>query len=88
MDMGATMPMGGAPTDAPLNDTGIDFSNSTQASIFLGEILDDSAFQIEANRYARYFWYGVCTLIGICAIFNFVQKVTAKMRYVDYVSKV
>ena len=75
--------MGGAPTDGtPLNASGIDFSNDTQASMFLGEILDDSMFQIDGNMYARNFWYGVCAVIGICAFFNVVQKATVHMRYV------
>ena len=74
--------MGGAPTDSPLNASGIDFSNATQASTFLGEILDDTEFQIEGNMYARNFWYGVCAVIAICAFFNATQKMTVKMRYV------
>ena len=76
------MTMDGAPTDSPLNASGIDFSNSTQASMFLGEILDDTEFQIDGNMYARNFWYGVCTVIAICAFFNAIQKTTVKMRYV------
>jgi ferric-chelate reductase len=82
MDMGSSMTMGGAPADSPLNASGVDFSNSTQAANFLGEILDDTLFQVEANMYARNFWYGVCAVIAICAFFNAAQKITAKMRYV------
>lgn len=78
MDMG-DMGMGGA--NAPLNDSGVDFSNYTQASNFLGEILDDTVLQVEANMYARNFWYGVCAVIAVCAFFNLVQKATARMRY-------
>lgn len=88
MEMAMTMTMGGDSSGAPLNDTGVDFTNSTQASTFLGDVLDDTLFQIEANRYARYFWYGVCTLIGICAFSNLVQKMTTKMRYISCVSLV
>lgn len=80
MDMGDSMMMGGAPTDSPLNASGIDFSNDTQASMFLGEILDDTEFQIDGNMYARNFWYGVCALIAVCAIFNFSQKAIFKLR--------
>jgi len=76
------MPMGGAPSDSPLNASGIDLSNSTQASTFLGEILDDTEFQIDGNMYARNFWYGVCAFIGICTVFNMAQKITFKMRQV------
>ena len=76
------MTMGGAPTDgSPLNALGIDFSNSTQASTFLGEILDDTVFQVDGNMYARNFWYGVCAVIGTCALFNLMQKATTRMRY-------
>jgi ferric-chelate reductase len=81
MDMGSTMMMGGAPTDSPLNASGIDFSNSTQASMFLGEILDDTVFQVDGNMYARNFWYGVCAVIGTCTFFNVAQKITFRMRY-------
>ncbi len=82
MDMSG-MGMGGADgTDMPLNDTGVDFSNMTQAEDFLSEILDDTDFQVIGNAYARYFWYGVVVLIGICAIFNIIQKTTLRMRYV------
>ena len=82
MDMGDTMMMGGASTDAPLNASGVDFSNSTQASMFLGEILDDTEFQVDGNMYARNFWFGVCAVIATCAFFNATQKMTVKMRYV------
>ena len=68
--------------DMPLNDTGVDFSNMTQAEDFLSEILDDTEFQVIGNAYARYFWYGIVVLIGICAIFNMIQKTTLRMRYV------
>ncbi len=80
------MMMGGAPTDSPLNPSGIDFSNSTEASMFLGKILDDSQFQIDGNMYARNFWYGVCAFIGVCAFFNFAQKITFKLRWVQAAS--
>ena len=78
MDMG-----GGDGMDMPLNDTGVDFTNTTQAEDFLSEILDDTEFQVIGNAYARYFWYGVVVLIGICAIFNMIQKTTLRMRYVN-----
>ncbi|KAG4032197.1 hypothetical protein MFRU_007g01090 [Monilinia fructicola] len=81
MDMSDGMTMGGAPSDgSALNDTGLNFSNMTQAAEFLGEILDDSIFQIDGNAAARNFWYGVCAVIGIAAFFNFAQKVTAFSR--------
>ncbi len=57
------------------------FSNETEASDFLEEILDDSDLQIQGNKFARYFWYGVVTVIGVTAIFNLIQKAILKMRY-------
>lgn len=83
--MGDTMTMGGAPTDAPLNASGIDFSNETDASLFLGEILDDTMFQVDANMYARHFWYGICAVIAAFAIGNILQKATVKIRSVFHV---
>lgn len=73
--------MDGSSMDGPLTAVGVDFSNSSQAADFLGEILDDTVFQVEGNAYARRFWYGVCAIIATCAIFNLIQKVTANIRY-------
>jgi ferric-chelate reductase len=82
MDM--SMPMGGVSaggsSTVALNDSGVDFSNETQAFNFLGEILDDSQFQIDGNRYARYFWYGTVVVIAIAGIFNAVQRLILKQR--------
>lgn len=75
MDMSDGMTMGGAPSDgSALNE------NMTQAADFLGEILDDSIFQIEGNVAARHFWYGVCAVIATAAFFNFAQKATTFTR--------
>lgn len=82
------MDMSGDGMDMPLNDTGVDFSNMTQAEDFLAEILDDTEFQVIGNAYARYFWYGVVVLIGICAIFNIIQKTTLRMRLRGAAAKV
>lgn len=76
------MGMGGGSSSAPLNDSGVDFSNETQAFNFLQEILNDSVLQVTGNDFARYFWYGVVVVIGIAAIFNAVQKITLKTRFV------
>jgi len=81
MDMSG-MGMGGGSSSAPLNDSGVDFSNETQAFNFLQEILNDSVLQVTGNDFARYFWYGVVVVIGIAAIFNAVQKITLKTRFV------
>ena len=66
----------------PLNDSGVDFSNETQAFDFLQMILDDSQWQVDGNYYARCFWYGVCVIIGITGIFNLIQVLDLKMRFV------
>lgn len=70
-------------SSTPLNSSGMDFSNRTQALDFLGQILDDSVFQVTGNQYARYFWYGVVVVIGIAGIFNFVEMMTLKNRLVS-----
>ncbi|KAK9329579.1 ferric reductase NAD binding domain-containing protein [Lipomyces starkeyi] len=72
------MSMGGSST--PLNDSGVDFSNETQAFDFLQLILDDSEFQVVGNAYARAFWYGIVVVIGIAAIFNIIWVMTLKLR--------
>ncbi len=76
-----SMPGMGDDLSHALNDTGVDFSNDTQAMDFLGEILNDTDLQISGNAFARYFWYGVVAVIGIAAIFNLVQKSTLQFRY-------
>lgn len=77
MDMGSTMMME--------RRTAIDFFNETDAADFLAEILDDTVLQVVGNMYTRDFWYGVCTVISICAFFNLVQKATIRARYVEFV---
>jgi ferric-chelate reductase len=67
-------------TLVPLNDSGVDFSNFTQAFNFQQEILDDTILQIIANGYATDFWYGIVVVIGIATIFNVTWKVLLQMR--------
>lgn len=71
---------GGDSSDGPLDDTGIDFTNITDATTFLGEILDDTVFQIDGNMYASNFWYGVCGVIAICAFLNAYREVISALR--------
>ena len=73
--------MGGSASSAPLNASGVDFSNETQAMDFLGEILDDTVFQIDGNRHARYFWYAIVVVIGIASICNVLQTAKLRARY-------
>lgn len=81
MDMG--MDMGGdSPSSSPLNATGVDFSNETQAFDFLQEILDDSTLGAIGNQYARYFWYGIVVVIGIASLCNIAQRSVLWMRWV------
>jgi ferric-chelate reductase len=81
MDM--SMPGGGdgdSSSLVPLNDSGVDFSNYTQAFNFQQEILDDSILQVIANTYARAFWYGVVVVIAIGAAVNFGRRLHLHLR--------
>jgi ferric-chelate reductase len=70
MDMGG-MDMGsGDSSMTPLNDSGVDFSNETQAFNFLQEILDDTYLQVDGNQAARKFWYGIVVVISAATICN------------------
>jgi len=88
MDMDGSMSMGmgmGGDSDSgmvPLLATGVDFSNETQASDFLADLLDDSVLQIQGNQYARYFYYGVVVLIGLFAMSNIYNKIIERSRSV------
>jgi len=75
MDMG-----GDSDSQMPLSATGVDFSNSTQASDFLDNLLDDSTLQVTGNQYARYFWYGVVAVVAIAAMFNLFHLIRLRMR--------
>ena len=72
---------GGDMSSAPLNDTGVDFSNETQALNFLGEILDDTFLQIDGNNAATNFWYGIAVVLGLAALCNIVWTTTLCSRY-------
>lgn len=73
---------GGGASSGPLNDTGVDFSNETQAFDFLQEILSDDVFQPESIVYSVYFWYGTVVAIGIASALNIAQRLIAQRRYV------
>lgn len=70
------------PTLTPLYATGYDLTNDTQASMFLSMMLSDSILQVWANDHARYFWYGVVTIIGIMGIHNLLWRLDLKWRSV------
>jgi ferric-chelate reductase len=78
MDMDMDMSSGAPFT--PLNDSGVDFSNETQAFNFLQDVLDDSYFQIVSVQYTRYFWYGIVVMIGIATTCNLICVVLLRAR--------
>ena len=77
MDMGSD----GSSTIMPLNTTGVDFTNATQASDFLSDLLDDTELQVIGNQYARYFWYGIVVVIGLASLLNVFSVVASRYRY-------
>ncbi|KAF8849426.1 ferric reductase-like protein like transmembrane component [Acephala macrosclerotiorum] len=75
------MSMGsGSSSLTPLNDSGVNFSNFTQAYNFQQEILDDTILQVIVNSYARYFWYGIVVVIGIATLSNVGRKIHLHLR--------
>jgi ferric-chelate reductase len=77
------MPMGSGSSSSslvPLNDSGVDFSNFTQAYNFQQEILDDTILQVIANSYARAFWYGIVVTIAIATLLNVGIKLHLQIR--------
>ena len=80
MDMSMSMPAMSGDSSPALNATGVDFSNDTQAMEFLGQILDDTDLQISADADARYFWYGILSVVGVAAIFNVIEKTNFRLR--------
>ena len=68
---------------APLNDSGIDFSNATDAGNFLDEILDDTFFLPQGELFAQYFWYGIAALIGLATLSNIISYAVVSSRYVS-----
>ena len=82
--MDNTMPgmaNGSSTTLTPLNATGYDLTNQTQAMTFLSLMLDDSILQIWSKHYTEYFWYGIVTVIGLTAIHNLFWRLTLESRY-------
>ena len=78
----------GGDGSAPLNASGVDFSNETQAMQFLGAMLDDSVLQVYGNAHARDFWYGVVVFLGITGVSNAIWRVTLKMRHVSQITRI
>jgi len=76
--------MGGSTQMVPLSADGVDFTNATQATDFLGDLLDDTILQVIGNDYAQYFWYGVVVVIGIAAVLNFFTILLHRSRLVAF----
>ena len=70
-----------------LNDTGVDFSNDTQAMDFLGQMLDDTDLLVSGNAFARYFWYGAVAVIFVATICNILEKTILNLRCVFSASR-
>lgn len=66
----------------PLNESGVDFANQTQAYNFLQELLNDAPFQPAGTSAARKFWYGVVVVVGAAALHNIIWKATLRARLV------
>ncbi|KAK0869765.1 ferric-chelate reductase Frp1 [Friedmanniomyces endolithicus] len=74
MDMGTPMPMPGGSGLMLVDPSQFDLTNDTQAADFLGQMLDDSILQFDAQTYSRYFWYGIVSVIGVAAVYNLAWK--------------
>ena len=72
-----SMPEGAGLTVDPSQ---FDLHNETQAAEFLEQMLDDSILKYDAQKYSRYFWYGVLVFIGMVAAYNAVWKGTMILR--------
>lgn len=71
---------GDGSSSMPLNASGVDFSNRTQAYDFLQELLNDTVFQPVGTAVARKFWYGVAVVVGVAALHNIAWKAILRVR--------
>ncbi|TKA64962.1 hypothetical protein B0A55_09905 [Friedmanniomyces simplex] len=74
MDMATAMPMPAGSGLMLVDPNQFDLSNATQAAEFLGEMLDDRILQHDAQRFSRYFWYGMVAFIGVVAAYNLLWR--------------
>ena len=72
--------MGGDSSSAPLNATGVDFSDPDQAADFLSALLDDDQLKAVGNAYARYFNYGLAVVVGLATLFRLARWLLLKSR--------
>ena len=75
MDMG-----GHSDSHGPLSAAGVNLTDPDEASEFLEAILNDDQLKVIGNAYARYFWYGVATVVGVATIINIIRTLTLKAR--------
>lgn len=80
MDMDMDMGSGDTSSNVALSSAGVDFSNLTQASDFLADLLNDDELKVIGNNYAKSFWYGVVVVIGLATLCNFLQWLTLQLR--------
>lgn len=79
MDMGMSG-MDSSTSMEPLSAEGVDFSNQTQASAFLEDLLDDTYLKIDGAKYAKIFWYGVVAFVGTAMLFRLARWFTLQHR--------
>lgn len=57
-------------------------SNRQIAMDYLMAILNDTCLQVWSGAYARYFWYGIATVIGVFALARILKRSELSLRYV------
>ena len=77
MDMSG---MDSSTSSEPLSAAGVDFSNQTQASAFLEDLLNDGYLKADGANYAKMFWYGVVALVAVAMLFTFARWLTLQHR--------
>ena len=74
------MPMPASGPLVPLDPSQFDLKNETQASDFLGQLLDDHILKYDAQKFSRNFWYGIVVFIALCASYNVLWRSTLGLR--------
>ncbi|CAK1356680.1 Ferric/cupric reductase transmembrane component 7 [Cercospora beticola] len=79
-EMDMSMDMSSTSSIEPLSAEGVDFSNRTQASAFLEDLLDDTYLKIDGANHAKYFWYGIVVFIGVTMLFKLMRWLILQKR--------
>ncbi|KAM3425707.1 hypothetical protein BST61_g7643 [Cercospora zeina] len=79
-EMDMSMDMSSSPSIEPLSAEGVDFSNRTQASAFLQDLLDDTHLKFNGAIFAKYFWYGVVVFVGVAMLVKCMRWLTLQSR--------